>query len=208
MFFSNAICQDQLSAKDMHRQLGLQVPLEYYEKHKVDLNKYQDYKELGLDLKRERKSTYLENSLFVDHIIRGKVVKKYYDTDKSSVFRTFLKVEVERSVKGDVKDKFITICLRSGSLGNGVYAKLSHETSAELGEEGLFYLKEPNESDLQFENKFRKEKKVLNLNKSFHRPFIIENRYKVANGFIFDNDEFIRIDDCLDRLEKIIELSN
>ena len=135
------------SYEEAVKKLGLTYPAKHYYKIGVNIYKYQELKEAGLDLKEYDKHgeffTYQEATVYSDVIITGTIVSTDYDPDSLALFHSFYKVKIESCLKGNIlPDSIITICMQSGRFGQrqDQYTRLSNEPELFIGEPVFLFL--------------------------------------------------------------------
>ncbi|MDN5201119.1 hypothetical protein QQ008_07095 [Fulvivirgaceae bacterium BMA10] len=198
------------------KQIGLHAKPEYYYKKNININKYQELKSLGVDLKvMDLKThggfTYQEYSLMSNIVIKGKVIEKIYDADRESYFHTTVKVEVQEVVKGENLPKIINLKLRSGLIGENKYVKSSDEPEFEIDGETvfLFLSKVPYHEMVEqkekgfFQHKIPENYKRLN-------DYYLEGKFVVKLDYVFDdlNNNVGKIQDITSSIQAIEKVNN
>ena len=127
------------------RKIGLKGKIDFKYRWKCNFNKYEELKKLGVDFKEAGKMegayNYIENSIYSDFIILGKIVKE-------TVFTSYSKYEIkiEIIIKGKklLEQKLKKTPKRIDFLYDSGYEEMvSYGTKPNVNKRALFFLQLP-----------------------------------------------------------------
>lgn len=213
LFFMSVIqlqAQDTLSPKrrayyDAAKKMQLRADPDYFYRNGVNLDKYEELKAIGVDIKEIDQHgsmyNYKSGALMSTVAVVGTIVGKQYITDPQSFFHTAYKIKVEGKYKGNNVPDVITIYLKSGMI-NSNYMAVSTEPELFVGEKALFYLKNyPAERMLEAQKKGMLKNVKVDTNKTrSNSDFIVSSKYTIRSNYIFDESG-----QKVESLDKVIE---
>ena len=175
----------------LHKKMGLSLNAGLFYSKRINLNKYDELKDAGVDLRKASKKIgkldYLSGILFTDVAIIGTIVGREYNIDPQVKYHTKYKVIVEEIIKGfpGIKDEieFRTI---SGALDNNTFLYASDEPEFNIGEKALLYLYEfdwKRYEEMMSNGLYFTEK--LNLDKSSPHSLVIDNKFTIKQSIIY-----------------------
>ncbi len=187
-----------------------------YPKHfydcKIDINKYNDLKDAGVDLvelgKKSGGYDYKEYCMLSSCIVKGKVISKEYHENNNNYFHTSYKFLVEKCLKSDYKlPETITIKTVSGPIENNRSVQTDVEPRLFLGEEVLVMLFNVSDEILNFDSSGYY---IINADKSDY--MIYEKFYQKSDIYIDSEKEIVgkasEIEKVITNLVKINKSDN
>jgi hypothetical protein len=160
----------------------------WYYRYKVDVTKAKALYKEGIDLavldKRVGPGTYRENLLYTATVVRGSVISHRSDERKEVYYHSMYDIKVDEVLAGQVASTVLTVCLRSGKVGDAVL-RSRNEPTLSVGEQVMLYL---NPIDLA-ELAEAKAQGLWNYENNVQvSDFNLVEKYSVRKGYIFDAD--------------------
>jgi len=163
----------------------LRDPAWYY-RCKIDVTKAKALYKEGVDLavldKRVGPGTYRENLLYAATVVRGSVSRQRYDERKEVYYHSMYDIKVDEVLAGQVKTSVLTVCLRSGKLGDVTLRSLD-EPKLSVGEQVILYLNPVDLAELA-------EAKAQGLwnyeDNAQASDFNLVEKYSVKEGYVFN----------------------
>jgi hypothetical protein len=160
----------------------------WYYRYKVDVTKAQALYKEGVDLavldKRMGPGTYRENLLYTATVVRGSVISQRSDERKEVYYHSMYDIKVAEVLAGQVTSTVLTVCLRSGKVGDAVL-RSRQEPTLSVGEQVVLYLNPVDLAELA-------EAKAQGLwnyeNNAQASDFNLVEKYFVKEGYVFDAD--------------------
>lgn len=170
------------------KSLGMSVKPEHFYKHKIDLNKINEFKSAGIDLvelgNKAGEFTYKEYTLVSNYIVQGVVVERTYNQDKQDFFHTTYKIKVESTLKGAISAEYIYIKTESGLVGDDSYVQSSTEPSIFLGEKVLLMMNKVDVAAIETAKENGYFDKTLNATAN---DFTINGKFTLKKETFFDS---------------------
>jgi len=211
MFFCSFISDAQVDNinKDNYSKLDLQFPYDYYSKYNIDFSKYEEYRELGADLKNEMNPNIYEKCLHSSFVVIGEVTKKEYDTRADAYFHSIFTVEPIETIKGGMGNGSgsFKVYQQSGSLGGSKYLQTNHTPLLEVGDKVLMFLeraKAPTGFALESMNTGREKPFIFNIGEE---GFILKYKDEISNDFIISNNDVFKLNEAILTMKSLLNIS-
>ncbi len=161
---------------------------DWYYRYQVDVTKDKALRKEGISLakldKQAGSGTYKENLLYTATVVRGKVIGKKDDARKEVYYHSLYDVQVDEVLAGHVTSTVLTVCLRSGKVGE-VLVRSSAEPALGVGEQVVLYL---NPVDFE-ELAAAKAQGLWNYeNNATPGGFNLVEKYSVKADYVFDTE--------------------
>jgi hypothetical protein len=158
----------------------------WYYRYKVDVTKADALYKEGIDLavldKRTGPGTYRENLLYTAVVVRGSVISQRSDERQQVYYHSKYEIKVDEVLAGQVTSTVLTVCLRSGKVGDSTL-RSRDEPTLSVGEQVLLYLNPIDLAELA-------EAKAQGLwkyeNNAQASDFNLAEKYSVRKGYVFD----------------------
>jgi len=219
-FSTKTLAQQGLSQKQLEKHkadysvktqsLGMAIKPSFFYEKKIDLNKVEEFKSVGLDLvamgNKVGEYNFRENSLVSEVIIQGTIVAKTYHPAKNLNFHTTYKIQVDSYIKGSGAS-YIYVKTVSGAIGEDMFVNRSSEPKLYMGERVLMMLSKVDiagYTQARAEGHFDKE---LNATSE---DYVINGKYSLKANSYFDSDrEFIgKLEDVSATISKIVSIND
>lgn len=158
----------------------------WYYRYQVDVTKDKALRKAGISLaaldKRAGPGTYQENLLYTATVVSGTIIGQQPDERPQVYYHARYAVKVDEVLAGQVAATVLTVCLRSGKMGE-VTLHAAAEPAFDVGERVLLYL---NPVDAQELAAAKAQGLWPYENNAQPGDFNLVEKYAVKDSYVFD----------------------